>query len=394
MPNTGYKGYSNLEEYNTGTGTATGPTKPNVTSDPDYVEPVYDTGYCPLPPNNAPGIPGSFNAVQSGNSIVLTWTKPTDSDGTVIGYRIQRTDNGGVPIDDDFTIGDVTTYTDSTSLTNGLLYSYTLRAIDNDGAQSTGTNDSVLYSAAAFSISPIFYSTGFGASSFNITISNTTGGWTSNDSSTWISRTPTSNGSDSTISVNLQSNVGGAFRSGWVDITSNGVTKTCNIEQDGEGGGCLVENTKITYFDGSIKLIQDLVVGDEILSPEIVGFRDTNNVNELYKSKIANMSFENIKAKIIKIEPIQKEMVIQLNNGLLSASKEHSQLIKRGDIYIFTPLENVLLEDYLVDVDGNEVLITEIEEVFGGVTVYKLTLEGPTHTFYANGIITHNVKQQ
>lgn len=47
--NTGYKAWTTLEEYQPDTGLATGNTKPNDPEDPDYVGPVYDTDYCPLP---------------------------------------------------------------------------------------------------------------------------------------------------------------------------------------------------------------------------------------------------------------------------------------------------------------------------------------------------------
>jgi len=49
MSNTGYKAYTDLEQYYINSGIATGVTKTNSTSDPDYVAPVYDTTYCPLP---------------------------------------------------------------------------------------------------------------------------------------------------------------------------------------------------------------------------------------------------------------------------------------------------------------------------------------------------------
>jgi hypothetical protein len=49
MSNTGYKGYTNLEQYFLDNGTATGFIKPNDVSDPDYIAPVYDPIFCPLP---------------------------------------------------------------------------------------------------------------------------------------------------------------------------------------------------------------------------------------------------------------------------------------------------------------------------------------------------------
>lgn len=48
MANTGYVIYQNLEEYDVETGQATGNTKPNDPSDPDYVEPVEDLQACPV----------------------------------------------------------------------------------------------------------------------------------------------------------------------------------------------------------------------------------------------------------------------------------------------------------------------------------------------------------
>lgn len=49
MSNTGIKAYTNLEQYYLDNGVATGITKPNNPSDPDYVAPVLDLAFCPLP---------------------------------------------------------------------------------------------------------------------------------------------------------------------------------------------------------------------------------------------------------------------------------------------------------------------------------------------------------
>ena len=49
MSNTGFKAYTNLEQYYLDNGVATGVTKINNISDPDYVTPVYDPITCALP---------------------------------------------------------------------------------------------------------------------------------------------------------------------------------------------------------------------------------------------------------------------------------------------------------------------------------------------------------
>lgn len=49
MSNTGFKAYTDLEQYYLDNGVATGVTKPNSPSDPDYIAPVLDLVFCPLP---------------------------------------------------------------------------------------------------------------------------------------------------------------------------------------------------------------------------------------------------------------------------------------------------------------------------------------------------------
>jgi len=47
MENTGYKSFETLERYYTDDNTATGETKPNVVTDPDYIAPFPDIANCP-----------------------------------------------------------------------------------------------------------------------------------------------------------------------------------------------------------------------------------------------------------------------------------------------------------------------------------------------------------
>ena len=49
MSNTGFKAYTNLEQYYLDNGVATGVTKTNSVIDPDYIAPTLDLIFCPLP---------------------------------------------------------------------------------------------------------------------------------------------------------------------------------------------------------------------------------------------------------------------------------------------------------------------------------------------------------
>jgi len=48
MANTGYKGFSNLEEYYVDDNSLTGITKTNACYLPEYIAPIYDTVGCPV----------------------------------------------------------------------------------------------------------------------------------------------------------------------------------------------------------------------------------------------------------------------------------------------------------------------------------------------------------
>lgn len=87
--NTGLKGYSTLEEYNTDTNLPTGTTKPNVDSDPDYIAPVSDTTTCP----NGPDI----TSVSYGYSLEISKVEMAYGSGPTFVYAptVADTDVGG-----------------------------------------------------------------------------------------------------------------------------------------------------------------------------------------------------------------------------------------------------------------------------------------------------------
>ena len=78
MANTGYKGYTNLEQYYTDDSSATGTTKANAIGGADYIAPVSDTGTCPAIFNSVvysePAIRNNCSTGYAGTSIVLTAT--------------------------------------------------------------------------------------------------------------------------------------------------------------------------------------------------------------------------------------------------------------------------------------------------------------------------------
>lgn len=87
--NTGMKGYSTLQEYNTDTNVNTGVTKPNDISDPDYVAPISDAVTCPDGP---PDISFNYgNMLEVAKAEVDVPSVPS----TVYATTVSNTGSGG-----------------------------------------------------------------------------------------------------------------------------------------------------------------------------------------------------------------------------------------------------------------------------------------------------------
>ena len=87
MSNTGYKAYTDLEQYYVDSGVATGTTKTNSISDPDYVAPVLDLTYCPLP-SASPSVTPTISVTPSITPTVTPTVTPSISVTPSIGVSL------------------------------------------------------------------------------------------------------------------------------------------------------------------------------------------------------------------------------------------------------------------------------------------------------------------
>ncbi len=160
---------------------------------------------------------------------------------------------------------------------------------------------------------------------------------------------------------------GNAVESG--ELTSYISNPAPNIGSEGaERGGCFLGGTKITMADHSVKNIEDIKVGDELLT------------------------FTNETAKSLVPEKVTKTYAYEVDEYLVI-----------NDKLKITPVHRVFLNgqwqmigqakvgDWLLDENGEKVKITKIEDKRGVFKVYNLTVE-PYHTFFAEGFYVHNDK--
>lgn len=171
---------------------------------------------------------------------------------------------------------------------------------------------------------------------------------------------------------------------------------TCEITYTpptgGGGSGCFIEGTLITLPDGTRKAIEKLTIDELLLSAEIETLNDTNIPDELYKWSSEHLSENRIVSPITKITKQIADKTIIVNEGLFEATPTHLQLIQRNGFWRFIPLGDIAVGDNLYTIDSEIIPVTSVTVNLEKRNIYPMTLN-PFHTYFANGILTHNYKE-
>ena len=134
---------------------------------------------------------------------------------------------------------------------------------------------------------------------------------------------------------------------------------------------CFIAGTEITLFNGDVKNIEDIVVGESVLT-----YNEESGVNE--------------NGVVGDLKQHEVHSVIRLtldNENIIITTQEHPFFVegkgwvKAGELQ---PL------DICKKVDGSESLISTVEVLEETHTVYNLLSVSENHNFYANGILVHN----
>lgn len=169
------------------------------------------------------------------------------------------------------------------------------------------------------------------------------------------------------VSANRQD----VFSSFWLN-RYNSTSSSHSLRQitslSAEGGGCFAEDTEILMSDGSRKNIEDVKIGDYILT------RKNERDQKLVKAKVTSAHEAEVDGYLI----INGQLKITPNH-ILFVNSEWKQA---GDIQI---------GDALADADGKIIAVDSIEWQQGKFSVYNLEIENQ-HTFFADNIWVHNNK--
>ena len=194
------------------------------------------------------------------------------------------------------------------------------------------------------------------------------------------------------FTANELSSAEGIARSGFSAYNSpaySGEPMAAILSNAGNSAGCLVGNTQIEMENGTFKSIKDVIVGDSLMGLDIKTLSGHFEVEDNWEGKDIEQ-YDNKPFKVLNKIIISDAEVYSINNGLLECSEDHKHLVKRDDSWKIQNTLQLQLGDIMLDRDKNPILIDSIM-LDRQEDVYLITLDGK-HTYYANGILTHNIK--
>ena len=157
----------------------------------------------------------------------------------------------------------------------------------------------------------------------------------------------------------------------------------------GAASGCLVGNTMIEMADGQMNQIKNIKIGDTLMGLDITTLSGNYTVEDNWRGKNIQQ-YKNKSFQVTDTHVISDAEVYSVNGGLLECSEDHKHMVRRGEEWMIRTTLQLQPGDIMIDRDMNEILINNISWD-RTEDVYLITLNGK-HTYYANGILTHNRK--
>ncbi len=152
----------------------------------------------------------------------------------------------------------------------------------------------------------------------------------------------------------------------------------------------VIEGTMIATSTSSSIAVEDLEIGDEVLSKHVTGLPDSGDGREAIKSWSAdNIDGNHSTALVVTNASIDTTGIYNFNNGVLLTTRKHMHMVKRDGLWKILYSFEVTPGDIFEDINGDEIQITSVEIEDRAVKVYSLNVE-TDDMYYANGILTHN----
>lgn len=172
------------------------------------------------------------------------------------------------------------------------------------------------------------------------------------------------------------------------------ITKTVEI-QDTYGGlaiACFLPGTMIQMSDGTEKDIEDINVGDEVLSVVIPDLPDEDLGYGMWKSFTSTDDMTNLEVSSAVVKHIFYDYMDEywnINGGFLKVTSEHDIWTYTGEKWEWKTPRQLQLGYNLLDHKGSPIEIISLKNVKEEVEVVNFDVE-PLDIYFAGGVLVHN----
>lgn len=185
------------------------------------------------------------------------------------------------------------------------------------------------------------------------------------------------------------------FIEGGTNRQSNSVTFTTQIRNNNEisvitNSGCFGFGTKITMSNNTTKNIEDIKVGEQVLSLDIPSLpkseKFSNYANWELKTTDRNFQYRSAIVKNVFFNDYSYYFIINENT---KATFEHPFLIERNGRLFFLQTKDLKKGDNILNVGGEFTKINKIERMNLKLKTVNINVE-PYDVYFADGFLVHN----
>ena len=167
------------------------------------------------------------------------------------------------------------------------------------------------------------------------------------------------------------------------------------VDSYGGSPSCLLIGTPIDMADGTTKLVEDLEIGDEVLSMNMPGQLDEDN-DDWRSCRFSDEKTETFTQHSASVQDINFDFAHNywnINDGQEKITGEHEMLYKplNEDVWMWQLVPNMKVGANVMDKNGNEVEIKSLENIPSdeGFEVVQIDVE-PLDVYFGKTFLVHN----
>jgi len=164
--------------------------------------------------------------------------------------------------------------------------------------------------------------------------------------------------------------------------------------------GCHVAGTMIEMADGTFKAIENIVVGDQVITAKISGLSIIENAWLSWSTATEYFSMEEVTGHVSALHVNSMNGWINVNSGLIKVTEEHPLLSDQSGVVAYREIRDLGVGDKIyvksgaesyawVDITSYELEYSDAEKSL--VDVYSIDVENED-SYFANGVLAHNIQ--